>query len=56
VDDEATQILMTEFHAALWDQKKSAVEALHQAQRKVRSEERFSAPRFWAGWEVIDAK
>ncbi len=55
VDDEATKILMTEFYTGLWVQKLPLVEALHAAQGKVRDDARFRAPRFWAGWVVIDA-
>jgi CHAT domain-containing protein len=55
VDDEATKILMTEFYTDLWVQKLPLVEALHAAQGKVRDDARFRAPRFWAGWVVIDA-
>jgi CHAT domain-containing protein len=56
VDDEATKILMTELYTDLWVQKLPLVEALHTAQGKVRSDARFRAPRFWAGWVVIDAE
>jgi CHAT domain-containing protein len=54
VDDEATQILMTEFYRGLWVYKRSLVQALHSAQAKVREDARFRAAQFWAGWSVID--
>jgi CHAT domain-containing protein len=55
VDDEATKLLMTEFYDQLLDRKSSLVGALHHAQQKVRSDARFRAPRFWAGWVVVSA-
>jgi CHAT domain-containing protein/tetratricopeptide (TPR) repeat protein len=55
VDDEATGLLMTEFYKQLLDEKSTVVESLHRAQQKVRSDPRFGAPRYWAGWVVVSA-
>jgi len=55
VDDEATELLMAEFYQQLLEKKSSVVGALHHAQQKVRSDVRFGAPKFWAGWVVVGA-
>ena len=49
-------ILMTEFYAGLMVRKLPLAEALHAAQGKVPSDVRFRAPRFWAGWVVVDSE
>ncbi|MFO0932158.1 MAG: CHAT domain-containing protein [Planctomycetota bacterium] len=49
VDDEATQRLMTEFHARLKAGTPPA-QALREAQTVVRSEPRWAHPSFWAAW------
>jgi len=54
VDDEATQVLMSSFYRKLWTEKKPLLQAFHEAQETVRRIDRFRAPRFWAGWSIID--
>ena len=56
VDDEATSLLMTSFYRALWEGNLTLGQALRSAQDKVRRIARFRAPRFWAGWVVVDAE
>ena len=56
VDDEATSLLMTSFYRALWEDKLPLWQALRSAQYKVRAIARFRAPRFWAGWVIVDAE
>jgi Tfp pilus assembly protein PilF len=53
VDDEATKILMSAFYRKIWMEKKPVVTAFHEAQQEVRSNPRFAAPRFWAGWSIV---
>jgi CHAT domain-containing protein len=54
VDDEATQLLMSAFYRNLWIKKIPLLAAFHAAQDSVRQDERFRAPRFWAGWSIVD--
>jgi len=49
VDDEATQALMTRFHA-LRKAGRSTARALREAQASIRSEPRWVHPRYWAAW------
>ncbi len=50
-DDEATAALMIRFHE-LWRSapEDGAAPALRRAQDRVRQEERWAHPRYWAGW------
>lgn len=50
VDDEATRALMEAFYAAWKPGESGAAEALRRAQAHVRSQDRWTHPRFWAGW------
>ncbi|HEX9669384.1 MAG TPA: CHAT domain-containing protein, partial [Thermoanaerobaculia bacterium] len=54
VDDEATKVLMSSFYERLWGEGKPLLQAFHEAQKAVRSDERFREPRFWAGWSIVD--
>ncbi|MEA2465228.1 MAG: hypothetical protein QOJ98_2975, partial [Acidobacteriota bacterium] len=54
VDDKATDILMAAFYRALWSAEGSVVTALHKAQSEVREVSRYRAPKYWAGWVVVD--
>lgn len=56
VDDEATQILMSQFYKDLIAGK-SKVEALREAQQFVRNTDnkKFDEPRFWAAFILLDA-
>lgn len=54
VDDKATDILMSAFYRELWSTGGSVVTALHKAQAEVRKVRRYSAPKYWAGWVVVD--
>lgn len=49
VDDEATRALMAGFYAS-WNGGLSPAASLKRAQAAVRAEEKWSHPRFWAGW------
>jgi tetratricopeptide (TPR) repeat protein len=55
VDDRATQILMSTFYKALWREGKSVVAALQEGQEQVRQSRGFKAPKYWAGWVVLDS-
>jgi CHAT domain-containing protein len=50
-DDDATAALMIRFHE-LWRSapEDGAAAALRRAQDRVRQEERWAHPRYWAGW------
>jgi hypothetical protein len=50
VDDEATRALMEAFYAA-WRELPAAA-ALRKAQEKVRSQERWRHPAYWAAWQL----
>jgi len=54
VDVEATKILMSRFYRNLWVDGMPLLAAFHEAQESVRKAHRFRAPRFWAGWSIID--
>ena len=54
VDDEATKVLMTEFYRYLLDGK-SKTESLRQAQEYVKSQPGWNAPKYWAGFILLDA-
>jgi CHAT domain-containing protein len=54
VSDDATEELMSKFYGTLWaDPSISKSEALRQAQMAVRATPGFSAPAYWAGWELL---
>ncbi|HSR67050.1 MAG TPA: CHAT domain-containing protein [Acidobacteriota bacterium] len=50
VDDEATMELIREFYRQLWIEGKGPSEALRLAQRHLRSQNKWRAPAFWAGF------
>ena len=52
VDDEATQVLMTEFYKNWIEKRCSKHDAFRSAQKSVR--ERFSDPKYWAGFIILD--
>ena len=52
VDDEATAVLMTAFHRHLREGMGPAA-ALRAAQEEVRANDRWAAPYYWAGVQVI---
>ena len=54
VDDEATQILMTEFYRNLL-KGYSKYESLKIAQEILRSSQHFSSPEYWAAFILLDA-
>lgn len=56
VDDEATQILMSQFYKNLMSGK-TKVEALREAQQFVRNTDnnKFAEPRYWAAFVLLDA-
>lgn len=54
VNDEATALLMQAFYAELFHGG-TVVRALHKAQEQVRTNAKFAAPRFWAGWVIVGA-
>lgn len=54
VDDEATQVLMTEFYAQ-YMQGNSKYVALEAAKRKVRSYAKWQDPKYWAAFILLDA-
>ena len=54
VDDEATKVLMTEFYRYLLDGK-SKTESLRQSQEYVKSQPGWNAPKYWAGFILLDA-
>lgn len=53
VDDNATQLMMSEFYANL-AQGLSKREAFTKAQNKLRSMEEYSSPYYWAGFIMLD--
>jgi CHAT domain-containing protein len=50
VDDRATAVLMTHFYDAMLQQGMSPVAALRSAKLKMRHDEHWSAPYYWAGF------
>lgn len=54
VDDAATCLLMTYFYKSLL-QGTSMVDALHEAQQRLRKHKRYDDPKFWAGFILLDA-
>lgn len=53
VDDRATQIMMTQFYAALVSGK-TRLQAFRAAQEAVRNTPEFSSPVFWASFVMLD--
>lgn len=53
VDDDATQVLMTEFYKH-WMSGKSKHEALKIAKNTVRSHDKWKAPQYWAAFILLD--
>ena len=53
VDDDATQVLMTEFYKH-WMSGKSKHEALKIAKNTVRSHEKWKSPLYWAAFILLD--
>jgi tetratricopeptide (TPR) repeat protein len=51
-DEAASDTLVTALHARI-KAGDSPAEALHAARKKIRSDEKTSAPYYWAGWMVI---
>lgn len=54
VDDEATKELMINFYTNLINGF-SKIEALHEAQKKLRKTPGFEDPEYWAGFILLDA-
>lgn len=54
VDDTATRLLMVEFYKHLLNGD-SKMTSLLKAQEKVRSLKKFEAPKYWAGFILLDA-
>jgi CHAT domain-containing protein len=54
VDDEATQLLMTEFYRN-YVNGMSKMDSLHNAQKKVQETPGFSDPEYWAAFILLDA-
>jgi CHAT domain-containing protein/tetratricopeptide (TPR) repeat protein len=50
VQDRATAELMTRFYRAMWRDHMTPAAALREAQRSLRSDSRYRAPYFWAGF------
>ena len=53
VDDEATQIMMSQFYEALVSGQNRR-QAFHTAQTNLRNNPRFSSPFFWASFVMLD--
>ncbi|MCA9804499.1 MAG: CHAT domain-containing protein [Cyanobacteria bacterium HKST-UBA02] len=53
VDDAATSALMQEFYEQMWIHEKPLAEALTLAQKKIRTNDRWSHPFYWAGWILV---
>lgn len=53
-DDEATQILMTEFYKNWITLRQSKREAFHNAQNIIRSKPKYKNPHYWAGFIMLD--
>lgn len=52
VDDRATSVLMERFYRNLWHRELPPAAALRRAQLSLRAEERWSAPYYWAAFEL----
>jgi tetratricopeptide (TPR) repeat protein len=53
VADSATAVLMQEFYRQMIVEQESPAVALHRAQAHVRSQPRWAAPYYWAGFQVV---
>lgn len=53
VDDEATRTLMQEFYQNVWDKKMPMARALRTAQETIKSNSKWIAPKYWAGWTLV---
>lgn len=53
VDDDSTQILMTDFHRRWSDQSESLTRAMQAAQIKVLSDPKFANPFYWAAFTLV---
>ena len=58
VSDDATRMLMDRFYAHWLDDrdKPDKAESLRRAQTDVKKKAEFSAPRFWAAFQVVGAR
>ncbi|HET6979317.1 MAG TPA: CHAT domain-containing protein [Pyrinomonadaceae bacterium] len=52
VDDRATAVLMADFYAAMLDQGMAPAAALRFAKLKMMRDKQWSAPYYWAGFEL----
>jgi CHAT domain-containing protein len=52
IDDQATEMLMRDFYAALLDDSLSPTEALRSAQLKMSKRPRWKHPYYWAGFTI----
>ena len=55
VNDRATAVFMEHFYRNIWEQKQSPAEALAQAQRQMRQDERWSHAYYWSGFVIQGA-
>lgn len=53
VDDQSTELLMTEFYRGIKQDGLSKAEALQRAQLKVRANPRYAHPYYWAGFMLF---
>jgi len=53
VPDTSTAVLMREFYRQLIDERRDAATALQLAQNYIRRQAKWSAPYFWAGFQLI---
>ena len=53
VADTATAVLMQEFYRQLIVEQQTPATALRRAQVRVRSQPRWAAPYYWAGFQVV---
>jgi CHAT domain-containing protein len=52
-DNDATSLFMDTFYDSVWTKKLNKADAMRQAQIAVRSNPRFTNPRFWATWVLV---
>lgn len=55
VSDEATLWFMTTFYRSWYREGRTKAEALRAAQNRLRRSARFSAPRYWAAFQLVGA-
>ena len=53
VDDQSTELLMTEFYRGIKQERLSKAEALQRAQLAVRANPRYAHPYYWAGFMLF---